>query len=77
LGSSDLSRYIKKLIHQKKKSEKTIAQQKIKHIKTRFWGYKRLSDRGKKIVAEMNYQNKKIKSLLKVCIDEYEQKVFK
>jgi len=42
-----------------------------------FWGYKRLSDRGKKIVAELNYQNKEIKSLLKVCIDEYEQTVLK
>ena len=42
-----------------------------------LWGYKRLSDRGKKIVAEWNYQNKEIKSLLKVCIDEYEQTVLK
>ncbi len=42
-----------------------------------LWGYKRLSDRGKKIVAELNCQNKKIKSLLKVCIDECEQKVLR
>ncbi len=45
----------------------------LKETKRRcFWGYKRLSDRGKKVVAELNYQNKGIKSLLKVCIDECE-----
>ena len=37
-----------------------------------LWGYKRLSDQGKKIVTELNYQNNEIKSLLKVCIDECE-----
>ncbi len=42
-----------------------------------LWGYKRLSDQGKKIVSELNYQNKEIKSLLKVCIDECEQTVLK
>lgn len=42
-----------------------------------FWGYKRLSDQGKKIVAELNYQNKEIKSLLKDCIDECEQTILK
>ncbi len=42
-----------------------------------LWGYKRLSDQGKKIVAELNYQNKEIKSLLKVCIDECEQTILK
>ena len=35
-----------------------------------FWGYKRLSDKSKKIVAELNYQNKEIESLLSVWIDE-------
>ena len=42
-----------------------------------LWGYKRLSDQGKKIVAELNYQNKEIKSLVKVCIDECEQTILK
>ena len=42
-----------------------------------LWGYKRLSDEGKKIVAGLNYQNKEIKSLLKVCIDECEQTILK
>jgi hypothetical protein len=36
-----------------------------------LWGYKKLSDKGKKIVAELNYQNEEIDALLKVCIDEY------
>ncbi len=50
----------------------------LKETKRRcLWGYRRLSDRGKKIVAEMNYQNKEIKSLLKDCIDECEQTVLK
>ncbi len=50
----------------------------LKETKRRcLWGYKRLSDQGKKIVTELNYQNKKIKSLLKVCIDECEQTVLK
>ena len=35
-----------------------------------LWGYKRLSDKSKKIVAELNYQNKEIESLLSVWIDE-------
>ena len=35
-----------------------------------LWGYKRLSDQGKKIVSEFNYQNKEIKSFLSVWIDE-------
>ncbi|MBA7486158.1 hypothetical protein ES707_21711 [subsurface metagenome] len=38
-----------------------------------LWGYKRLSDVGKKIVAELNYKNKEVESLLKVCIAECEQ----
>lgn len=42
-----------------------------------LWGYKRLSDQGKKIVAELNYQNKEIESLLKICIDECEQTILK
>jgi len=50
----------------------------LKETKRRcLWGYKRLSDQGKKVVTELNYQNKEIKSLLKVCIDEYEQIVLK
>jgi len=50
----------------------------LKETKRRcLWGYKRLSDQGKKVVTELNYQNKEIKSLLKVCIDEYEQTVLK
>ena len=50
----------------------------LKETKRRcLWGYKRLSDEGKKIVAELNYQNKEVKSLLKVCIDECEQTVLK
>ncbi len=46
-------------------------------IRRCLWGYKRLSDQGKKIVAELNYQNKEIESLLKVCIDECEQTILK
>jgi len=50
----------------------------LKETKRRcLWGYNRLSDQGKKIVTELNYQNKEIESLLKVCIDEYEQTVLK
>ncbi len=50
----------------------------LKETKRRcLWGYKRLSDQGKKIVAELNYQNKEIKSLLMVCIDECEQTILK
>lgn len=50
----------------------------LKETKRRcLWGYKRLSDQGKEIVAELNYQNKEIKSLLKVCIDEYDQAILK
>lgn len=50
----------------------------LKETKRRcLWGYKRLSDTGKKIVAELNYQNKEIKSLLKFCIDECEQTILK
>ncbi|TDI71484.1 MAG: DUF4202 family protein [Bacteroidetes bacterium] len=46
-------------------------------IRRCLWGYKRLSDQGKKIVAELNYQNKEIESLLKVCINECEQTILK
>ena len=50
----------------------------LKETKRRcLWGYKRLSDQGKKIVTELNYQNKEVKSLLKVFIDECEQTVLK
>lgn len=50
----------------------------LKETKRRcLWGYRRLSDQGKKIVAELKYQNKEIKSLLKVCIDEYDQAILK
>jgi len=50
----------------------------LKETKRRcLWGYKRLSDEGKKIVAELNYQNKETESLLKVCIDECEQTILR
>jgi len=43
----------------------------LKETKGRcLWGYKRLSDQGKKIVAELNYQNKEIESLLSIWINE-------
>ena len=48
----------------------------LKETKRRcLWGYKRLSDEGKKIVAELNYQNKEIEYILKDCIDEFEQTI--
>ncbi len=48
----------------------------LKETKRRcLWGYKRLSDEGKKLFAEFNYQNKDVKYLFKVCIDECEQTV--
>jgi len=40
-----------------------------------LWGYKRLSDKGKKIIAELNYQNKEIDSFLEDCIHECEQTI--
>lgn len=50
----------------------------LKETKRRcMWGYKRLSDQGKKTVVELNYQNKEIESLVKVCIDECEQTILK
>jgi len=50
----------------------------LKEIKRRcLWGYKRLSDEGKKIVAELNYQNKEIESLLSVWIDECKQTILR
>jgi len=46
----------------------------LKETKRRcLWGYKRLSDQGKQIVAKLNYQNKEIESLLSVWIDECKQ----
>ena len=43
----------------------------LKETKRRcLWGYKRLSDRGKSIVAGFDYQNKEIKALMKLCIEE-------
>ncbi len=46
----------------------------LKETKRRcLWGYRRLSTQGKKNVAELNYQNKEIKSLLKVWIEKCEQ----
>jgi len=48
----------------------------LKETKRRcLWGYKRLSDEGKKIVAGLNYKNKEIEYLLKDCIDEFEQTI--
>ena len=42
----------------------------LKETKKRcLWGYKKLSVKGKKIVAELNYQNEEIDALLKACID--------
>ena len=50
----------------------------LKETKRRcLWGYKRLSDEGKKIVAELNYQNKEIESLLSVWIDECNQTILR
>jgi len=40
-----------------------------------LWGYKRLSDIGKRIVADLNYQNKEIKTLLTVWIGECKQTI--
>jgi hypothetical protein len=42
-----------------------------------LWGYKRLSDEGKKIVAKLNYKNKEIESLLSIWIDECEQTILR
>ena len=48
----------------------------LKETKRRcLWGYKRLSDEGKKIVAGLNYKNKEIEYILKDCIDEFEQTI--
>jgi len=42
-----------------------------------LWGYKRLSNEGKKIVAKLNYKDKEIESLLGVWIEEYKQAILK
>ena len=38
-----------------------------------LWGYQRLSDKGKSIVAGFNYQNKELNALMRVCIKESER----
>ena len=38
-----------------------------------LWGYKRLSDNLKGVVAEFDYQNKELELLVKTCIGESEQ----
>ena len=49
----------------------------LKETKRRcLWGYKRLSDEGKKIVAGLSYQNKEIESFLSVWLDESKQLIF-
>jgi len=37
------------------------------------WGYKKLSDNLKGVVAEFDYQNKELELLVKICIGESEQ----
>jgi len=46
----------------------------LKEIKRRcLWGYKRLSDKGKRIVAGFDYQNKELNTLVRDCIKESEK----
>jgi len=50
----------------------------LKETKRRcLWGYKRLSNEGKKIVAKLNYKDKEIESLLGIWIEEYKQAILK
>ena len=45
----------------------------LKETKRRcLWGYKRLSDKGKRIVAGFDYQNKELNTLVRDCIEESE-----
>jgi hypothetical protein len=46
----------------------------LKETKRRcLWGYKRLSDKGKRIVAGFDYQNKELNTLMRDCIEESER----
>ena len=46
----------------------------VKEIKRRcLWGYQRLSDKGKRIVAGFDYQNKELNTLVRDCITESER----
>ncbi len=46
-----------------------FARNDLKETKRRcLWGYQRLSDKGKSIVAGFNYQNKELNALMRVCI---------
>ncbi len=46
----------------------------LKETKRRcLWGYQRLSDKGKRIVAGFDYQNKELNALVRVCIEESER----
>jgi len=46
----------------------------LKETKRRcLWGYQRLSDKGKRIVAGFDYQNKEFNALVRVCIEESER----
>ena len=38
-----------------------------------LWGYKKLSDNLKGVIAEFDYQNKELELLVKICIGESEQ----
>jgi len=51
-----------------------FARNDLKETKRRcLWGYQRLSDKGKSIVAGFNYQNKELNALMRVCIKESER----
>ena len=42
-----------------------------KETKRRWlWGYRRLSDHGKRIIAEFDYQDKELNALVRACIDK-------
>jgi len=46
----------------------------LREVKKRcLWGYQRLSDKGKSIVAGIDYQNKELNALMRVCIEESER----
>ncbi len=51
-----------------------FARNNLKEVKKRcLWGYQRLSDKGKSIVAGIDYQNKELNALMRVCIEESER----
>lgn len=46
----------------------------VEETKKRYlWGYRKLPDNLKRVVAEFDYQNKELESLVKSCIGESEQ----